>query len=51
MTEERGIDRRAFVQRAGGLGILTASGGLSALLSACGGNGEEAAATTAAGKP
>ncbi len=48
MTEKRGIDRRAFVQRAGGLGILTASGGLSALLAACGGNEEEAAATTAA---
>ena len=37
---------RSFNAR--GLGILTASGGLSALLSACGGNDEEAAATTAA---
>ena len=38
MTEERGIDRRTFVHRAGALGALTASGGLTALLSACGGD-------------
>lgn len=47
MTEERGIDRRTFVQRAGALGALTASGSLSSLLAACGGDDEEAAATTA----
>jgi peptide/nickel transport system substrate-binding protein len=51
MTEERGIDRRTLIQRAGALGVLSASGGISALLSACGGNEEQAAATTAAGKP
>jgi len=50
MTEERGIDRRTFVQRAGALGALTASGGLGTLLSACGGSDEEAVGTTA-GKP
>ena len=48
MTEERGIDRRTFVHRAGALGALTASGGLTALLSACGGDDtQEAGATTA----
>src|SRR5215211_4001178 len=50
MTEERGIDRRTLIQRAGALGVLS-SGGLSALLAACGGNDEGAGgATTAAGK-
>ena len=48
MTEERGIDRRTFVHRAGALGALTASGGLTALLAACGGDDtQEAGATTA----
>jgi peptide/nickel transport system substrate-binding protein len=51
MSTPQGIDRRTFVQRAGGLAALGATGGLGGLLSACGGTDTTATDTRAAGSP
>lgn len=43
----RGVDRRTFLARGGGVALLAGSGGLATLLSACGDDGGSAVATGA----